>query len=58
MTRESAMSYAVGQIRLAVDADRRGDAAMRRLIVSRLRGDSELPNKSLNTMLKNAGLTK
>lgn len=57
-TRKNAMEYAVDRITMAVEADRRNDAANRNHIVSQLRGDSDLPKRSLETLLKNAGLAK
>jgi hypothetical protein len=54
----NAMTYAVQQIESAKTEDKRGNVAGRNLIVSRLKGDSDLPQKALTTMLKNAGLAK
>ena len=48
--------YAKAQIARAIEADKRGDAAGRNNIVSRLRGDSELSRTRLTAMLVAAGL--
>ena len=48
--------YAQSQIARALEADKRGDAAGRNTIVSRLKGDSELSRTRLVALLVAAGL--
>ena len=51
------LAYAKDMIRIALDCDRRGDAAGRERAISQLRADSDLPRKTIHTLLVNAGLT-
>jgi hypothetical protein len=57
-TKFNHMGYARDMIRIAIDCDRRGDAAGRDRAISQLRADSNLPRKTISTLLRNAGLAK
>lgn len=48
--------YAKAQIARALEAGNRGDAAGRNIIISRLKGDSELSRTRLTALLVAAGL--
>ena len=47
-------AHAAETLRLAHAADIRGDAFYRDRLISQLRGDSDLPIKTLNKMIANA----
>lgn len=58
MTRQKEVQYAESMICQAQERDAAGDAAGRNNIISRLWGDSELPRRTIASMIRNAGLER